>query len=72
MIFSGGTASQALTLGSTASSNTLVVQNGVINNGSTKPDANLYLTIRDSSITDATGTLTLTENSTRPQSVCIQ
>ena len=63
--FSGGNASQSLTLGSPNGSNTLVAQNGV----STTADANLYLTIPGSSITSETGTLTLTPNSTRPQSV---
>ena len=67
--FSGGTVNQALTLGVATGSNNLVAQNGVLSNGSTTADANLYLTIPGSSVTSQTGTLTLTANSTRPQSV---
>lgn len=65
--FNQATPSEALTIGSTNSNNTLVAQNGVLNNSQTTADTNLYLTIPGSSITDAAGTLN--ENSTHPQSV---
>ena len=67
--FNSGQSGSTLTLGLATGSNTLVAQNGVLNNNQTTADANLYLTIPGTSITDATGTLTLTPNSTRPQSV---
>ena len=65
----GGNTNQALTLESNTGNNTLVAKNGALNNGSTTPDTNLYLTI-PSNIIDAIATVTLTqsETATCPQS----